>query len=212
MLIVSLTGGIATGKSIVAAVLGRCGCHVDSADRTAREIKAPGRPAWEKIVAHFGRAILGPGEEIDRAKLGAIVFADAREREILNGIIHPLVFEATRAAVARLEAEGTVRVFVHEAALTIEAGYAGFYDRIVVTYCPADIQAARLAARDGIRAEAARRKIEAQLPAAAMLAFADYVIDTSASLEDTIGQADKLYEELLRDESDKRTGGERRPG
>ena len=204
MLIVSLTGGIATGKSIVAGVLRRRGCHVHEADLAARELEAPGRPAWEGIVAHFGRSILGPGGEIDRAKLGAIVFADARRREVLNGIVHPLVFEATRAAAARLEVEGRVRVFVHEAALTIEAGFAGFYDKIVVTYCPPDLQIARLVARDGIPADAARRKIETQVPSAVKLAFADYAIDTSISLEDTVGQAEELYEDLLRDERVKR--------
>lgn len=204
MLLVSLTGGIATGKSVVAAVLGRRGCRVHEADRTARDLERPGGPAWEAIVAHFGRGILGPGGEIDRAKLGALVFADAAEREVLNGIVHPLVFDATRAEAGRLEAEGRTRIFVHEAALTIEAGFAGFYDRIVVTYCPPALQAARLAARDGISAEAARRRLDAQMPAAVKLAYADYVIDSSASLEDTEAQADALYGSLLRDERLKR--------
>jgi len=208
MLIVSLTGGIATGKSVVAGTLRRRGCHIHEADLAARELETPGRPAWEKIVARFGHSILGPGGEIDRAKLGAIVFADAREREALNGIVHPLVFEATRAAAARLEAEGRVRVFVHEAALTIEAGFAGFYDKVVVTYCPPDLQIARLVARDGIPADSARRRIEAQLPSAVKLAFADYAIDTSISLEDTIEQAEELYRDLLRDERAKRADAE----
>ncbi len=211
MLIVSLTGGIATGKSIVAGALRRRGCHIHEADLIARELEAPGRPAWEEIVAHFGRSILGPGGEIDRAKLGTIVFADARERKALNGIVHPLVFENTRAAAARLEAEGRVRIFIHDAALTIEAGFAGFFDRIIVTYCPPDLQIARLVVRDGIPVESARRRIEAQIPAAIRLAFADYPIDTSISLEDTIQQAEGLYKDLLRDERSKRaeTGPEK---
>jgi dephospho-CoA kinase len=210
MLTVALTGGIATGKSIVATALRRRGCHVHEADRTARELEAPGGPAWEKIVARFGRCVLEPGGEIDRAKLGAVVFADAREREALDGIVHPLVFEATRAEAARIEAEGRVRIFVHEAALTIEAGFMDFYDRIVVTYCPPDLQVARLVARDGIPADAARRRIDAQMPAALKLTYADYAIDASISLEDTVRRADGLYEDLLRDERLKRA--DRLPG
>lgn len=206
MLTVALTGGIAAGKSVVAAALARCGAHVDVADATARALQAPGAPAYDKIVAHFGRGILSPAGDIDRPRLAAIVFADAREREALNRIVHPLVFDATRAAIARLEAEGCARVFVHEAALTIEAGHAAFYDRVVVAYCPPEVQAARLAARDRTSAEAAGRRIAAQWPAAANLAWADYVVDTSGDPAGTIARAEALYAELVRDEEAKREG------
>jgi dephospho-CoA kinase len=212
MLLVSLTGGIASGKSVVGDVLRRRGCHLHAADQAARDLQSPGRPAYEKIVARFGRAVLAPDGTIDRGRLAAIVFADAREREALNAIVHPLVFAAMREAVARLEAEGRVRIFVNEAALTIEAGFAGFFDKVVVAYCPSDIQMARLAARDGLSPEDARRRIEAQMPAAEKLDFADYVVDTSGSIEETVARSEALYESLQRDERAKRRDGEsRRP-
>ena len=206
MLTVALTGGIAAGKTIVATALARCGAHIDAADATARSLQAPGGPAYGPIVDHFGPGILAPDGGIDRARLAAVVFADARERAILNAIVHPLVFAATRSEIARLEAEGRIRVFVHEAALTIEAGHAAFYDRVVVATCPPDVQAARLAARDRASAEDARLRLAAQLPADARLAWADYVVDTSGALADTIGRSEALYAELLRDERAKRNG------
>jgi dephospho-CoA kinase len=204
MLLVSLTGGIASGKSVVGEVLRRCGCHLHEADRTARDFQAPGRPAYEKIVARFGRDILAPDGAIDRGKLAAIVFADAREREALNAIVHPLVFAAMRKTAARIAAEGRVRIFVHEAALTIEAGFAEFFDKVVVAYCPPDLQMRRLAARDGLSPADARRRIKAQMPAAAKLDFADYVVDTAGSLEETAARTEALYGSLLLDEVAKR--------
>lgn len=212
MLLVSLTGGIASGKSVVGEVLHRRGCHVQAADRTARDLQAPGRPAYERIAARFGRGVLAPDGTIDRKALAAIVFGDAREREALNAIIHPLVFAAMRETAALLEAEGRVRIFVNEAALTIEAGFAGYFDKIVVAYCPPDLQMRRLAARDGLSLKDARRRIEAQMPAGEKLDFADYVVDTSGSVEETVARAEALHESLLLDEGIKRRDAERGRG
>src|SRR5689334_5691202 len=103
MLKVGLTGGIATGKSYVLGVLGGLGCEVLDADLTAREVVQPGRPAFEEIVAYFGREVLGPDGGLDRAKLGAIVFADAGQREKLNSIVHPKVYEAQAHWLAEIE-------------------------------------------------------------------------------------------------------------
>lgn len=212
MLLVSLTGGIASGKSIVGDVLTQRGCHLHAADRAARDLQTPGRPAYDKILARFGRPVLAPDGTIDRRKLGAIVFADAREREALNAIVHPLVFAAMRETAARLEAEGKVRIFVNEAALTIEAGFTEYFDKIVVTTCPPDVQMRRLAARDSLSPEEARQRLEAQMPAEEKLDFADYIVDTSGSLEETVAQAEALYEDLLLDEKVKRQDTEsRRP-
>jgi dephospho-CoA kinase len=204
MLIVALTGGIATGKSVVAGVLKRRGCRLHSSDKAAHDLIRPGQAGWEPIVTRFGRGILAADGTIDRPKLGALIFADPADRAFLNGLLHPLVFDITRTVLRRLEAEGRVKIFVNEAALTIEAGRAEFYDKIVVTYCPPEIQIQRLMDRDGIAREAAFRKIDAQMPAEEKLSCADYIVDTTGSLEDTVAQAENLYEDLLLDYEIKR--------
>jgi dephospho-CoA kinase len=205
MLTVALTGGIATGKSIVADVFRRRGGYVDSADDAARGLMRPDEPAWEKIVAHFGREILNPDRTIDRKALAGIIFADSGRRRFLNDLIHPLVFEKRRETVARLEKEGLEKIYISEAALTIEAGYGKFFDKIVVTSCPEEMQAERLMLRDGIGREAAVQKIRTQMPDEEKKACADYVIDTSGAIEETLAQAERTYTFLLEDyESKKR--------
>lgn len=204
MLTVALTGGIATGKSIVADVFRRRGGYIDSADDTARGLMRPGEPAWEKIVAHFGREILNPDRTIGRKALAGIIFSDSGHRRFLNDLIHPLVFEKRRETVARLEKEGRVKIYISEAALTIEAGYGKFFDKIVVTSCPDVIQVERLMLRDGIGREAAVQKIRAQMPAEEKKTSADYVIDTSGAIEETLAQAERTFTFLLEDYENKK--------
>jgi len=199
MLTVALTGGIASGKSIVADVLRKRSCYVHHSDETAREIMAPEGLAWKKIVSRYSSDILNPDRTIDRAKLRRIIFNDPGEREFINRLIHPLVMDRIKKTITRLAKEGSVKIFVSEAALAIEAGYAEFYDKVVVTYCPEDIQIQRLVERDGISLEEALRKIRAQMPAEEKLDFADYVIHTAGTTDETIAQAEDLYEELLLD-------------
>lgn len=199
MLTVALTGGIAAGKSVVGGVLLRRGCTVDKSDDIARSLLAPGQPAWSKIVERFGPGFLTAGRAIDRKKLGALIFTDAEARRFIDGIVHPLVMAAKKETIARLEREGRVKIFVSEAALTIEAGYAEFFDKVVVVYCPEEIQTERLMARDGLTCEEAGRRIRSQMPGGEKLAYADYVVDTSGTLEETLDQAEELFEELLLD-------------
>jgi dephospho-CoA kinase len=199
MLIVALTGGIAVGKSVVADVLARHGCYLHSADQTARRLMEPGRPAWEKVVARFGRKILRPDQTIDRPGLARIIFNDEQARLFLNRLIHPLVLEEKRAAMERLTKEGRVKIFVSEAALTIEAGFAGFFDKIIVVYCQPEIQIQRLMERDHIERVEALKKIQAQMPAEEKRKFADYIVDTSGTVEETARQSEQVYEKLLKD-------------
>jgi dephospho-CoA kinase len=199
MLIVALTGGIASGKSVVADVLARHGCYIDTADETARGLMEPGQPAWEKVVARFGRKILRPDQTIDRPGLARIIFNDEEARLFLNRLIHPLVLEERKAAIERLAKEGRVKIFVSEAALTIEAGFAGFFDKVIVVYCRPEIQIQRLMERDHIERAEASKKIQAQMPAEEKLKYADYVVDTSGTVEGTKAQSEQVYEKLLKD-------------
>ncbi len=204
MLRVALTGGIACGKSVVARVFRDEGCILFDADAEARALMTPGRPAWKKIVVRFGPEILRSDRTIDRAELGRRVVSDARDRAFINALIHPLVAAEQKRRAARLEREGSSGIFVVEAALTVEAGYASLFDKVVVVHCPAAVQRARLMARDGIGEAAARRKIAAQGPARDKLARADYVIDSSGSLAQTVEEAARVFAALVQDEEVRR--------
>jgi len=206
ILTVALTGGIATGKSIVGQVLAGHGCFVQSADRVAHDLVEPGRPAWKRIVRHFGAGILNPDRTINRKVLGRIVFSSEADRLFLNRVLHPLVLRQKRQAVRRLERSGTHKIFVSEAALTIESGFGPFFDRIVVVHCPESVQIERLMKRDAITRSEARKRIRSQMPAAEKIKHADYLIDTSGSLAETADQTDRLYRSLLADFREKKHG------
>lgn len=211
MLRVALTGGIACGKTVVAGIFREKGCYIQSADQLAHDLMSPGRPAWRKIVARFGEAILNPDRSIHRGRLGRVIFSDPEARRFVNGVVHPLVMAARERTIARLEREGRYRIFVSEAALTIEAGYARFFDKIVVVQCPPDLQVRRLAERDAISPEEARERIGSQIPAAEKLKHADYAIDTSGTIPETIEQAERIYASLLQDYELKRLAAKDRP-
>ncbi len=199
MLLVALTGGIATGKSVVAQVFEQLGCYTHEADTVAHELQAPGMPAWKAIVDRFGDKILNPDKSINRRTLGAIIFSDKRERKFLNDLLHPLVMEKKRELVQKVKGEGRHKIFVSVAALTIEAGFGGFFDKIIVVHCDREIQIKRLMARDAIDREDAEKKLKSQMPVAEKLKFADYTIDTSGTLQQTLEQAEQVFRNLMID-------------
>jgi len=210
ILTVALTGGIATGKSIIARVLAGSKFFVHSADRAAHDLMLPGRPAWRRIVARFGRSILDPDQTINRKRLGRIVFSSPGERLFLNRVLHPLVLEKKMQEVRELERLGRHKIFVSEAALTIEAGLVPYFDKVVLAYCPESMQVKRLMKRDGIGREEAWRKIRSQMRPAEKIAHADYLIDTSGTVRETEAQAEKLRRSLLADFRRKQTEREER--
>jgi len=199
MLIVALTGGIASGKSVAAQVLEELGCAIHHSDQIAHELMEPEKPAWKKIVAHFGQEILNKDNTINRTQLGTIVFSDEKKRRFLNRIIHPLVFEKKREIIDILEKEGRYKIFISEAALTIEAGFTDFFDKIIMVYCREDIQIKRLMERDQISHPEAMRKIKSQMNPREKMKYADYTIDTSGSLGSTVEQTERVYRNLLFD-------------
>jgi dephospho-CoA kinase len=206
---VALTGGIACGKSAVSRILREKGCVVHSADEAAHAFITPGRAAWKKIVARFGDAILRPDRTIDRGRLGRIVFSDSEARHFLNALLHPLVMAEEKRLTSRLERAGRTGIFVSEAALTVEAGYAPLYDKVVVVHCTEAVQVRRLMERDGSGDTEARIKIGVQMPLTEKLTYADYVIDTSGSLEETVDQTEKVHAALLQDAELKRQSARR---
>jgi dephospho-CoA kinase len=199
MLIVALTGGIASGKSVIADVLEDLGCYIHHADLVARELMEPEKPAWKSVVAHFGQKILNPDKTINRSLLGEIIFADNKERLFLNSIIHPLVFAKKKEIIHALREKGEYNIFVSEAALTIEAGFSDFFDRIIIAFCDKETQISRLMERDNISHEAALKKIQSQMDPAKKAEFADYRIDTSGTIQDTIEQTEVVFRNLMVD-------------
>ncbi len=196
MLKVGLTGSIAVGKTYVVEVFRELGAFVIDADVTAREVVAPLTKGWRLIVERFGSNILLPDNEIDRAKLGAIVFADAEQRQLLNAIVHPLVIEAQDDWLTNIERANPNSIAMIDAALMIESGGYTRFDKIIVVWCEAETQIERLMARNNLNREAAVQRIEAQMPQEEKKKYADYTIDTSDGFEDTRQQTIEIYKRL----------------
>jgi len=190
MLRLGLTGGIACGKSTVAAILGELGCAVIDADLLAHRLIEPGQPAYNDVVRVFGGEVLDAEGRIDRALLGRIVFADRARLAELNRIVHPLVIAETERRFAEL-AKGSATFAFVEAALLVEAGYDKQLDRLVVCWCRAEQQLERLLAR-GMPREQAEQRIAAQMPIEEKRKLADDVLDCSGTLEVTRQQTEAL--------------------
>jgi dephospho-CoA kinase len=196
---VGLTGGIASGKTTVARMLAELGAFVLDGDALAHAVIEPGQPAYESVVARFGREILAADGRIDRARLGPIVFGDPRAREALNAIVHPAVLAAAERAIDDYTVKGHSPIAVFDAALLVETGAYRELDRLIVIRCSAEAQMHRLVARDGLAVGQAQARIEAQAPLAQKLAVADYVIDTDGTLRETRQQTEEVYAKLLLD-------------
>jgi dephospho-CoA kinase len=207
MLRVGLTGGIASGKSTVAARMSELGLAVLNADALAHRLIEPGQPAYDDVVREFGREILRADGTVDRKKLGDLVFRDSAKRERLNRIVHPRVIEAREEQLKEMQAQNPRGLAIVEAALLIEAGYYKKLDRLIVCSCRPEQQMDRLRAR-GLTEEEARQRIEAQLPLAEKLRLADDVVDCSGTLEETQRQADALVARLRRLAAEERGEGE----
>ena len=189
MLRVGLTGGIASGKSTVADLLRARDIPVLEMDPLGHELLEPGQAAYEETVREFGREILAPGGAVDRAKLGAIVFADATRRERLNGILHPRIIKVVEDWFAALDRPGKPPLAVVEAALIVEAGYHKSLDRLIVCWSQPGQQLARLQER-GFTSEQAALRIAAQMPMDEKRKFADFALDCSGPFAETERQLD----------------------
>ena len=199
MLLVALTGSIATGKSVVAAVFKELGCYISSSDTIAHELILPQNPAWKKIIARFGNKILNQDQTINRNKLGNLIFSNKEDRQFLNSLLHPLVMERKIKLIQSLKKEKKYRIFISEAALTIEAGLTDFFDKIIVTYCRNATQIQRLQKRDNISRKEALSRISSQMPQKDKIKVADYTINTSGNLRKTIEETEQVYRYLLQD-------------
>jgi dephospho-CoA kinase len=208
MLKVGLTGGIASGKSVVGEMFGALGAHVVEADRIAHALMQPGEAVYNEVVRHFGRGILNPDGSVNRSKLAAVAFGSATDAEgkrtsrieELNRIVHPAVLRSQEEWMYGISLQDPQGVAILEAALILEAGARASFHRLIVVTCNAEQRAVRFAARRKIPPEAARkevvRRMAAQLSDEEKIKAADYVIDNSGTLEKTREQVRQVWEKL----------------
>jgi len=194
--VVGLTGGIACGKSTVAAQLAELGVPIVDADALAREVVAPGTSGLAAIVERFGSDVLLADGSLDRKKLGERVFSDPDARRALNAITHPRIAAAGLEKLRAL-ADHPAPYRVYEAALLVENGMAKAFAALVVVTVDEATQLARLMARDGSTEDEARARIASQLPLAKKVEVADHVIDNSGAPEDTRAQVRALHDTLV---------------
>jgi dephospho-CoA kinase len=202
MIKVGLTGGIASGKSLVSRMFTELGAHTIDADELAHELMAPGEPAYNEIVEKFGDAILNPDKTVNRAKLAELAFDKKRPRIYeLNRILHPGVIQRYEKWMDEIEKQEPTAIVMLEAALLLEAGLRRRFDKIIVVTLKQQQRIDRWAQRFNVDVETARlevtRRMMAQAPDEAKLQAADFVIDNSGSVEETQEQVKKVYEALL---------------
>ena len=196
MLKVGLTGSIAVGKSYVCDVLRELGAFVLDADQTAREVVAPGTIGLRQLVKHFGAEILQTDGSLDRARLGAVVFADESKRQLLNSVVHPLVIEAQNDWLTERERENPHKIAVIDAALMIESGSYKRFNKLIVVWCQPEIQLQRLISRSNLSETEALRRINAQMPQEEKKRYADFLIDTSDGFASARAQTIEVFKQL----------------
>lgn len=196
-MILGVTGGIASGKSTVVALLADLGAQVVSADQLSRDLVEPGQPALAALVRRFGETILNPDGTLDRKGLGSLVFADSEARRDLEAILHPAIAELSQQrlqqAVDQVGADGLV---VYEAPLLYEAGAEDRVDRVLTVTVAEEVQLQRLMARDQCDAVAAQQRIDAQMPQEEKARRADYILDNSADLATLKTKVHQLFDQL----------------
>jgi dephospho-CoA kinase len=198
MFVAGLTGGIASGKSTVAAIFQEAGAGLIDADRIAREVVEPGSPAYRDIVARFGRCILDDDGGIDRKSLAALIFDDPAARRSLEAIIHPRVRMETARRLDFIRRNTPYALVIVDVPLLFETGMDCEYDAALVVYIPEPLQLARLMTRDGLSEAAALARIRSQLPIETKKSLATHVIDNSGSIEATRTQVLEIYRQLSR--------------
>jgi len=200
-LIIGLTGGIASGKSTVAKMFKELGAKIVDADELGHRVILLGKPAWKKVVNLFGPEILKDDLNIDREKLGKIVFNDPEGLKNLNAITHPeiikLIAKEIKEAKKRSSPEEKEEILIVDAALIYEAKIDNLMDKVIVVYTEKEEQLRRLGQKSNLSKEEALKRIKSQIPLKEKIKRADYVIDNSNSLDQTRKQVEKVWKKLV---------------
>jgi dephospho-CoA kinase len=198
MIVVGLTGGIATGKSTVAGMFKRCGAVIIDADQLARDVVRRGKPAWREIVREFGDTVLSPNGSINRHALGTIVFHDRRKLRRLEDIIHPRVAREQQRLVRRIATRRPSAVVVYEVPLLFESGADKRVDKIIVVTADRETQIARLKRRNGLTRAEALRRINQQMPLDRKIRRADVVLNGTVHKTSMLRQVRRLMQHFRR--------------
>ncbi len=198
MLKVGLTGGLACGKSFVGEALAGLGCHLLQADQLGHEVLLPDGEAYAAVVGEFGPGILGEDKRIDRRALAAMVFGNSERLARLNGLVHPPVQQREEKWLAEVAAADPYGIAVVEAAILIETGSYRRFDKLIVVACDVEQQVQRSIKRDGVAREEVLARLNRQMPLAEKRKYADFVIDTSGTKEETLCQVRAVYASLRR--------------
>jgi dephospho-CoA kinase len=196
MLRAGLTGGFGTGKTFVGEALEALGCHLVRADQLGHQVLAPGGEAYAGVLREFGPDILEPDGTIDRRRLAAMVFEDAERLERLNRLVHPPVIRRGEELARQWAERDPEGILLFEAAILIETDSHQRFDRIVLAVCGREQQIERAMRRDGLSRQEVLARLARQMPLEEKRKFADYVIDTSGSKEETLRQVRRTYEAL----------------
>jgi dephospho-CoA kinase len=196
-LILGVTGNIASGKSTVAKELARRGAAVLDADQLAREVVESGSSVLKKLVEQFGTDILQQDGNLDRDRLGQMVFADVKVRAMLNQIMHPEIAKKSVERLQKLKSNPDLPLIVYEAPLLFEVGAESRVDKVLVVKIDPEVQLKRLMARDRLSEEKAQQRVAAQMPQQQKLERADYIIDNSGLVAETLEQIDALWPQWI---------------
>jgi dephospho-CoA kinase len=202
LLKVGLTGGIATGKSLVGGMFAELGVHTIDADEIAHDLMRPGEKVYDEVVRRFGPDILNPDKSVNRARLAELAFDQKRPRIYeLNSLVHPAVIERQQQWMEEVRRREPDAIVMLEAALLLEAGLRRSFDRVIVVSCKPQQRIERWEKRLNVDSETARREVTrrmmAQAPDEAKIQAADFVVDNSGSVEDTRKQVKKIHEALV---------------
>ncbi|MCH8208134.1 MAG: dephospho-CoA kinase [Nitrospinae bacterium] len=195
-LLVGLTGGMGSGKSIAGEMLNELGAHIIDADEICRSLIEPGKQAWREIVQLFGDEILVPDQTLNRKKLADIVFNDPEKKMALEGILHPKVFAEEQRIFEEISQRDKDAIVVINAPLLIESGNYRKMDKVVVVACEERVQVERIEQKGIFSGEEALKRIKTQMKLKEKLQFADYNIDNNSSVEDLRIEVKKLYQKL----------------
>ncbi len=196
MLIVGLTGGIATGKSTVTELFRERGAIVIDFDVMSRVVVEPDTPAWRDIVEYFGEDLLNDDRTLDRARLADIVFPDPEKRRKLEGFIYPRLFEEYARRVREAEQSNPDALVLADVPLLFEVHLENLFDKILVVYATREQQIDRLTERDGLEPDAVLARLDAQMPTEEKIERADYVIRNCNSIEDLAQEVDNIIRDL----------------
>lgn len=198
MLMVALTGGIGSGKSVVARMFEDEGAYVIDLDELARRVVEPDKPAWGDVVAYFGMGILNPDRTVNRSALAEIVFSDPESRRVLEEFTHPRIFEEQDALLKAIKDRDPCSVVVIEFPLLFELNFQKKFDTVIVVYAPRDAQVKRAVERDGFSEEEVDKRLRAQISIEEKRLLSDYIIDNEGSLCSTRDQVREVMRELCK--------------